>query len=136
MKLEGKKELVARALGVGKGRVVFNKSRLNEIKEVITRQDVVELKNSGAIIVKEKRGRRTKKKRKTRRRQGSIKKKVKQRKREYVLLTRKLREHLKRLKERGQISREDYIELRKQVRARAFRSLAQMKEKIKEMQNE
>ena len=43
MKLEGKKDLVARTLGVGKGRIVFNVQRLEEIKQAITKQDIKDL---------------------------------------------------------------------------------------------
>jgi len=40
------------------------------------------------------------------------------------------------LKKNGLISRENYIELRKQIRLKAFKSLAHIKEKIREMRKE
>lgn len=46
MKLENKKDLASRALKVGKNRIAFNKSRLTEIKEAITKQDFKDLKES------------------------------------------------------------------------------------------
>jgi large subunit ribosomal protein L19e len=130
MKLETKKSLVARALKVGKNRIIFNTARLSELKEAITKQDIKDLKESGAIHIKEVAGRRTNKKRKTRRRAGSIKKKVNKSKQEYVVLTRKLRTHLAYLKKTKQITQEKYLEIRKEIRAKAFRSLANMKERI------
>lgn len=133
MKLERKKELVARTLNVGKDRVIFNVEMLSEIKEAITKQDVHDLVKSNAIIIKEKGGRLTKPKRKTRRRAGSVKKKVVNRKREYITLTRKLRSYIYSLKSKGKISNEVYKDLRKQIRARNFRSLANMKDHIMEV---
>ena len=77
MQLNKKKELAARTLKVGKGRIVFNKERLSDIKEAITKQDIRELLRDKAIIITAIQGRRKIVKRKTRRRAGSIKKKVK-----------------------------------------------------------
>lgn len=128
MKLEKKRSLAARTLNVGKNRIVFNTSRLNEIKEAITKQDIKDLKESGAISVKEVKGRRKIIKRKTRRRAGSIKKTVKGGKRKYVILTRKLRAHLKYLKKNKKIKQEEFIQLRKKIRNSAFRSLDHLNE--------
>ena len=135
MKLENKRALAARTLKVGKNRVIFNSQRLSEIKEAITKQDIKDLVSSGVIRIKDKKGKRKIQKRKTRRRSGSIKKKVNKSKREYIILTRKLRAHLKKLKENKKISQEDFIELRKEIKTRAFRSLAHMKERISEAKN-
>ena len=54
MKLEKKKSLVVRTLGVGKARIVFNTQRLSEINEAITKQDIKDLHKSVAIIIIEK----------------------------------------------------------------------------------
>jgi large subunit ribosomal protein L19e len=133
MKLETKKDLVARALKVGKNRIVFNTSRLSELKEAITKQDIRDLKESGAIHIKEIHGRKTHKKRKTRKRFGSIKKKIKGGKKQYIKITRKLRSYLAYLKKTKQISQENYLNLRKEIRASTFRSLAHMKERISQI---
>ena len=130
MKLEKKKDLIARTLKVGKGRILFNINRLSEIKEAITKNDIKDLHASGAILIKDKAGRRKLEKKKTRRRKGSIKKKVKTRKEDYTLLTRKLRAHLKSLKNRGKITNENFKSLRKEIKASGFRSLSHMKEKL------
>ena len=130
MKLERKKELAARALNISKKRIVFNNERLSEIKEAITKQDIKDLLASGAIFIKEISGRRKVEKRRNRRRGGSIKKKVVNKKREYMTLTRKLRSHLASLKSQEKISREDFTKLRKEIRAKQFRSLSHMKERL------
>ena len=130
MKLENKKALAAKTLGVGKGRIVFNRERLSEIKEAITKQDFRDLNKDGAISIKEIKGRKKLVKRKTRRRMGSIKKKVNTRKKDYVTLTRKLRAYIAELKKHGQITLERYRELRKEIRTRAFKSKANLKERL------
>jgi len=53
MNLANKKELAAKVLGVGKNRVYFVEDNIPEIKEAITRQDIIDLYNAGAIQVKE-----------------------------------------------------------------------------------
>jgi len=87
MKLEGKKELASRALGIGKKRIVFNKERISEIKEAITKQDIRDLLKDKAIFINEIKGRKKIVRRKTRRRAGSVKKKVNNRKRDYMNIT-------------------------------------------------
>ena len=131
MKLDKKKELAARTLKVGKARIIFNTSRLDEIKEAITKQDIKDLLTDKAITVKEIKGRKKIVKRRTRRKPGSIRKKVNTRKQDYVKLTRKLRLFLHNLKKRGNLPQERFIELRKEIRASSLKNLAQLKEKIK-----
>ena len=130
MKLDLKKKLAANTLKVGKDRVKFDNSKLDEIKEAITRQDIRDLKASGAIYIKEPSGRRKNIKRKHRRRTGKIKKKVKNKKQEYVKITRKLRNYLKELKKQGKIEVEDYKDLRKKIRNRIFKSKRNIKEHL------
>jgi large subunit ribosomal protein L19e len=130
MQLASKKDLAARTLNVGKSRVVFNKERLDEIKEAITKQDIKDLLKDKAIIVKEIKGTKKKVKRKTRRRLGSVKKKVNTRKKEYMTITRKLRAYIAQLRKHGTIKTEEFWNLRKEIRARNFRSKAHIKERI------
>lgn len=132
MNLAKKKLLVARTLNVGKSRIVFNNERISEIKEVITKQDVRDMLASGAISIKEIRGTKKVKKSVTRRRAGSIRKRVKSGKTEYIQITRKLRAHLATLKRTGKITLEIYSEFRKKIRAREFKSLNNMKERLSE----
>ncbi len=121
MKLDKKKNLAARTLGVGRERISFNPTRTQEIAEAITRQDFRDLVQSKAILVKELKGRRALEKRK-KRGYGKIRKKVKHRKQEYMILTRKLRSYVKELLKQQKITREQYLALRKQIRAKIFKS--------------
>lgn len=130
MNLANKKVLAAKVLKVGKGRIYFNPENLGEIKEAITRQDIKDLHTAGAIQIKEVSGRKKVEKRKTRRRTGKIKKKVNNRKQEYVIITRKLRLFLKYLLKTGSVDRETYRETRKQIRARKFKSKRHLKESM------
>ena len=135
MNLSKKKELAAKTLKVGKNRLCFSNEHLPEIKEAITKQDIRDLHAEGIITIKPVKGRKKIKKRKTRRGPGKIKKKVRKRKQVYVKITRKLRTYLKILKSRGVISNELYIDLRKKIRMRAFRSKAHLKEILQGMED-
>ena len=128
MNLEKKRELAAKVLKVGKNRLVFRREALSEIKEAITRQDIKDLYKEGIIYIKPVKGRRKIKKRKTKRGPGKRKKTLKKRKENYVKLVRKLRRYIKSLKEKGEISRELYWDLRKKIRAKLFRSKTHLKE--------
>ncbi|MBS3070724.1 hypothetical protein J4407_00275 [Candidatus Pacearchaeota archaeon] len=136
MNLGKKKKLAARTLNVGKNRIVFVNSRINEIKEAITKQDIRDLNKSGAIIVKRIKGSKKKEKRKYRRSPGNIRKKVSKRKKEYVTLTRKLRSYVSELKKQEKISVQDYLDIRKKIRNRYFRSKVNLKEYIGELKTE
>ena len=129
MNLGKKTALAARTLKVGKGRIVFVKSRLNEIKEAITKQDIRDLKKEGAIIVKEIKGRRKVVKINSRS-PGNIRKKVNVRKKLYVIITKKLRKYIAELRKRGEISDKDFKEIRKKIRNKEFKSIAHLKEII------
>jgi len=131
MKLNRKKELVSRTIGVGKGRILFNKERLSEIKEAITKQDIRDLVESKAIMIREITGRRKVERRRTRRRIGSIRKKISNRKRKYIILTRRLRSYVLGLKKRGAISKDLFWQLRKEIKAKSFKDLSHFKERIK-----
>ncbi len=133
MQLNKKKELAARTLGVGKERVTFNLNRLAEIKEAITKQDIRDLLQSRAIIVKEIHGRKKVEKRKRRRGAGSIKKKVKFGKRDYMTTTRRLRKLISRLRKVGNLSHENYLKLRKEIRSRNFKDAVHLKERLNEL---
>ena len=130
MNLKNKKALAVRALGVGKGRIAFVESRLDEIKEAITKQDIKDLQKEGIIIVKEIKGRKKNVGKKKKRGPGKIKKKLNTRKQDYVIMTRKLRRYVAELKKRGELSREEIIEIRKRIRNKKFRSKAHLKEYI------
>jgi len=130
MNLGKKKELAAKVLKVGKKRIVFNEENLNEIKEAITRQDILDLHKSGAIRIREISGRKKIERRKNRRRTGKIKKNVNNRKAEYVVITRKLRKFTRGLARTGAINKEENREIRKQIRSRKFKSKRNLKESL------
>ncbi|MBT96520.1 MAG: 50S ribosomal protein L19e [Candidatus Pacearchaeota archaeon] len=131
MNLKKKKELSRKTLKVGKERIIFLKSRLNEIKEAITKQDIRDLKKEGAIIIKVKKGRRKNKNKRKKRSIGNIRKKVNKRKQEYVIMTRKLRKYIDELKKQGKLSNEKFSDIRKRIRNKAFRSKTHLKEYLK-----
>jgi len=131
MNLAKKKNLAMRTLNVGKERIIFLESRIDEIKEAITKQDIKDLVDDGAILIKEKKGKKTIVKRERQRGAGKVRKKVNKRKKEYVIMTRKLRKHVAGLKSRGEITPEEKTEIRKKIRNREYRSLRHMKDLIK-----
>jgi large subunit ribosomal protein L19e len=127
MNLANKKELAAKTFKVGKDRVVFVPERISEIKEAITRQDLKDLQQIGAILIKEVKGRKANVSRKNRRGAGKIKLKVNKRKQEYVIITRKLRAYAAELKKQGKLTSEEVTEIRKRIRNRAYKSKANLK---------
>jgi large subunit ribosomal protein L19e len=129
MNLSKKKKLAKKTLNVGEDRIVFLESRLEEIKDAITKQDIRDLLKSGAIIIKERKGRKRVEKTKSRS-TGNIRKKAKKKKREYIILTRKLRKYLKGPEAGGKLLKEQVVDIRKKIRNRIFRSKAHLKEHI------
>ena len=133
MKLDKKKELAAKVLKVGKARIIFVKGSEEQIKEAITRQDIVDLKEAGAIKIREVKGRKTNVKRKHRRGMGKVKKRVNKKKQIYVKLTRKLRKVLGGMKRMGKIDNEKYRNARKMIKASRFKSKRHMHDSVEEM---
>ncbi len=131
MNLKNKKELAKKVLGVGKNRIIFSPEGLSEIKEAITKQDIKTLAEEGIITIKPVRGRKTIVKRRTRRGPGKIRRTIKNRKQVYVKLTRKLRTHIKILRNEGKINRELYKNLRKKIKMRYFKDKAHLKDYLK-----
>lgn len=128
MNLGKKKKLAARALGVGEKRIMFLEPRLGEIKEAITKQDIRDLKEDGAIVIKEPKGKKKVVGRKRKRKAGKIKVKVNKKKKEYVTMTRKLRAYVAELKRIGKLEKDDVADIRKKIRNKFFRSKAHLKE--------
>ena len=131
MNLSTKKALAVKTLKVGKARIIFVKSRLEDIKEAITKQDIKDLQKDGAIIVKDIKGGKKNLKKKIKKSTGNIRKKVKKRKKEYVIMTRKLRKYVKELKNQGKLSKEEVIDIRKKIRNKYYKSLGNLKENIR-----
>lgn len=133
MNLTKRKELAAKVLKVGKNRIIFVEGHLAEIKEAITRMDILDLHKAGAIQIREVKGRKKIEKRKNRRRVGKIKKNVNVRKKEYVIITRKLRAFVRGLVRTGAIDKKKNREIRKQIRSRKFKSKRHLKESLEEL---
>jgi large subunit ribosomal protein L19e len=68
MNLKNKKWLASRVLNVGKERIFFSPTGLKQIDDAITRQDIIDLKESGVIVIKEPNGRKKIERRKHKRR--------------------------------------------------------------------
>ena len=125
------KKLIARVLGVGKGRIILDEGRKEEINEAITRQDIREMLKEGIVRIREVKGRKVKKKMKRKRTAGKIRISVKKRKQGYIIMVRKLRDYLKNLRKLGKIDKENYQELRKKIKSRMFSDLRHLTETIK-----
>ncbi len=132
MNLGKKKSLSARTLNIGKDRIQFIASRLEDIKQALSKADIRDLFKDGAIKIKPIKGKKKVVKRK-RRGPGKIKKKINQRKQEYVKSTRKLRAYVAELKKKGELNLEEVKEIRKKIRNRRFKSKAQLKIYIKNL---
>lgn len=106
--------MAAQILNVGTNRVYFDPSRISEIKEAITKQDIIDLIKDKAIKKKPKIGqkrraakKKLKRKQKGRRRgHGNLKKTM--HKENYPKRIRKLRSYLKFLKKKNNLSKEKY----------------------------
>jgi|SRR3989338_9523812 len=135
MNLGKKKELAKRTFGIGKDRIIFVESRLDEIKDAITKQDFRDLRKGGAILIKEVGGRKGAKN-KRRRGAGNIRKGTRVGKRDYIILTRKLRKHVAEMKKSGELAKDRVDDIRKKIRNKAFRSKAHLREHLGGMSNE
>src|SRR5690606_18370803 len=104
-------------------------SRLEDIKEAITKQDIRDLKADGAILIKEIKGKKKVVKKRSRS-PGNVRKKVNTRKRDYVIMTRKLRAYTREALNQGKITKEEMKEIRKKIRNKDFKSKANLREYI------
>lgn len=131
MKLDKKKALAAKILNVGKGRIVFVGPRLEEIKEAITKEDIRNLKSDGAILIKPVRAKKSRgRKVKPKKSPGNIKKRARNTKRDYIIMTRKLRAHLSKFKDKNLLTKEQVSDIRKKIRNRYFKSKSQLNEYV------
>jgi large subunit ribosomal protein L19e len=140
-----KRELVARILGVGANRIRFEPDRLEDVADSITRENIRSLVKSGAIWTVQPVG--TSRRRAIEKRsvwkihgKGPGSKKGKKtarvgKKEVYVIRVRSMRYHLKVLKERKDIANETYWQLYKKVNGGQVRSLAHLRELVKEVKS-
>ena len=137
-----KRELVARILGVGVNRVRFEPDKLEDVADSITRDNIRSLVNSGAIWTAREKGTsrgRAKAKRAVWKAHGKgagTKKGAKTarvgKKAVYVVRVRSMRYRLKVLKDRKEITNETYWHLYKKVNGAQVRSLAHLRDLVKE----
>jgi large subunit ribosomal protein L19e len=137
-----KRELAARILGVGVNRIRFEPDKLDEVGDSITRENIRTLINNGTIwTVKPKGTSRARAKAKLiiHRKHGTGlgskkgKKTARTGKKElYVIKVRSMRYHLKVLKDRNDINRETYWSLYKKVNGGQVRSLAHLRDLVKQ----
>ena len=140
-----KRELVARILGVGANRVRFEPDMLEDVADSITRDNIRTLVKSGAIWTVQPRG--TSRGRAAEKRsvwkvhgKGPGSKKGKKtarvgKKDFYVVRIRSMRYHIKVLKERKDITNKLYWQLYTKVNGGQVRSLAHLREIVKEAKN-
>lgn len=140
--IKKKRELVARILGVGANRIRFEPDRLEDVGDSITRENIRSLVDGGAIWTVQRRG--TSRGRSVDKKsvwkihgkgQGSKKGKRTARvgkKEVYVVRVRSMRYHLRVLKERKDITNEIYWNLYKKVNGGQVRSLAHLRDLVKE----
>ncbi len=134
MNLTNKKALAAKVLNVGKNRIYFADANIQEIKEAITRRDIVDLFEAGAIKIRPVSGRLKVVKRTSRRRTGKVKKKVNVEKREYIIMTRKLRKYSRFLLKTGEIDKDKHNKIRRMIRAKKFKSKRHLNETYGELE--
>jgi large subunit ribosomal protein L19e len=140
--LRAKKELVARTLGVGVGRIKFDPNYLDDIADAITREDIRSLLTARTILIKKKegtsRGRFRVKHEKAKKRgrgKGSMegKKTARTGKKEaWVRKVRTLRKHLKIMKDREEISKDKFRLLYRRIKGGQVRSVAHLRELAKD----
>ena len=131
MNLSKKRKLSAKVLGVGVNRIIFNNERLEEIKEAITRNDILDLYKNKVIGIKQIKGTRRAEKIKRKIGVGNIRKKIVNRKRDYARNVRKLRNYLKKLKTDEKINKDRYYDLRKKIKQNAYKNIKQLAKDIK-----
>jgi len=91
--------------------------------EIYPRKSEISKKELQRVIVRKK----------TKKGDGSKKKNIKNKKKKYMVMTRKLRKYLKDLKSQGKISKEESKSMRKKIRSKDYRSRAHLQLQIGEI---
>lgn len=130
MNLRKQKALAKRVFGIGKKRIIFSNSRIEDLKAALTKQDIRVLHEQGAIIIKGVEGRKKVGKRKRKRKTGKIKKTVKNRKKDYVIMVRKQRKYLNSKKAKGELNPKQIKDIRNKIRNKVFKNQVQLKDHI------
>jgi len=132
MTLEFQKRLAADLLKCGLSRVRFDTERLDEIEAAITRAEIQNLINSGAIYKLNKKGvssgRRFKRRRRGPGSREGAKHSIVPRKTLWISRVRPQRRFLKMLRDKGRISPSDYRRVYLYIKAGNFKSVSALKE--------
>lgn len=134
MSLSIQKRLAAEILGCGESRVRFDSERLEDIEDAITRADIRQLIEEGAIYASPVKGnvtRREKGKRGAGKRKGG-KYSTLSRKERWVMRVRAQRKYLRRLKAARMLKEGAYRHVYLQVKAGRFKSVAELKNYLRE----
>ncbi len=143
MKLDKKRRMAAKLLGVGVHRVWIDPSRQSEVAAALTNADIKKLIEKGVIRARPERGtsrvraRERAAKRKRRKRVGpgsrkGAKKARTPRKRRWIQTIRPLRHRLQELKRAGVLSTSQYRRLYRMAKGGAFKSKAHLETYLKE----
>ena len=138
MNLKTQKRIASMVLKVGKKRVIFDKEKLNDIKEAITKRDIRNLVGKGIIKAKKEKGvsrfraRKTLVQQRKGRRKGPGSKRGTSyarlpRKRRWILAVRTQRKLVQDLRDKSMLKSSDYRNLYKMIKSGAFRSRRHIK---------
>ncbi|WP_126449219.1 50S ribosomal protein L19e [Sulfodiicoccus acidiphilus] len=134
------RRLASQVKGVGRNRIKFPVSQLEEIEDALTRAQVKRLIKDGVIVVEKKRGissarlkERKEKQRKKSERKGPGSRKGKRRegkKERWVSTIRKVRRYLRWLRDNGRIPREVYRDYYDKSKGGVFKSVADVRRSL------
>lgn len=138
MDLKSQRRMAAEVLGVGESRVWMNPEELDSIDEAITRKDIRNLIEGGAIQKKKVKGtskaraKKNKKQKQKGRRKGHGSRKGTQKARksekdQWMQTIRALRSDLKEMRDEEEISQEQYRELYRKAKGGFFRNRKHLK---------
>jgi large subunit ribosomal protein L19e len=145
--LKSQRRMAAEVMDVGENRVWMDPDQMEKIDEAITRQDIRNLVESGAIQKKDKKGNsrgRTRKNRKQkakgqRKGQGSRKGKKtarKSSKTEWMEKIRAIRKRLKEMRDEGEVTQEQYRKLYDMAKGGFFRDTKHLENHVEEKMEE
>ena len=146
MNLKAQKRLASQILKSGKTRIRFDSTRLEDINEALTKDDIRALISTDAIKKNQKKGisrgraRRIKAQKLKGRRKGSGKRKGSAhsktpKKRAWITKIRALRDELRKMRESGKLSATDYRRLYLQAKGNLFASRRHLHEQIERMKS-
>ncbi|MFH1823408.1 MAG: 50S ribosomal protein L19e [archaeon] len=141
--LRSQKTIAAKVLKVGKNKIWFDPEKRKEIEEAITRQDMLDLFKDKAIkkLPDKGRKRRAGKRRDARRKKGrrrgtgKVRKKVKHRKKDYMIKIRGLRREINSLEKKKMLKKGDKKKYRRWAKSGLIKNRKELKKLVGE-QNE